>query len=75
MTKRALAVERIGKIPSEHEIVIVDQHVVDAETAWFFPYNGKDYVENRNFAFALAGNHPVRVSKDDGSASLAMPPD
>ena len=71
---RELATERIAQIPSEYEIVILDDHIVDTDSAWFFPYNGKDYVENGNFAAALAGNHPVRVSKIDGSVSLAMPP-
>ncbi|WP_328857234.1 YrhB family protein [Williamsia herbipolensis] len=71
------ALARVARIASgsEFEIVILEPHIRETDDAWYFPYDGRDFVENGNFSAALAGNHPVRVSKADGDVRLESPPE
>lgn len=55
------------------DIVVLDSHVVESLEAWFFPWNGRRWVEDRDFSAAYAGNIPVRVAKSDGTATFTMP--
>jgi hypothetical protein len=55
----------------EFEIVIVDRAVRDNGEAWVFPYDGKVYVESNDWAEAMAGNVPIAVNKETGSADFA----
>jgi hypothetical protein len=71
---RALALERIADIPSTHEIILLDNRIVETPDTWYFPYNGRAYVEHGTFSAALAGNHPVRVCRTTGAVSLTSPP-
>ena len=71
------ALDRVAQIATQStfEIVILESHIRETDAAWYFPYDGRDYVENGNFLAALAGNHPVRVAKTDGAVTLESPPD
>lgn len=73
---RSIAEEKIAAMfrGEPFEIIVVDDAVVDTDDAWYFPYNGRDYLERGLLRDALAGNIPIRVAKDDGSTSLTMPP-
>lgn len=70
---RRLALERVSTIPSNHEIILLDDHVVETADAWYFPYNGREYIETGVISSALAGNHPVRVAKRGGDVTLQSP--
>lgn len=70
---RSLALERISAIPSNHEIILLEDHVVETADAWYFPYNGREYIENGVLRAALAGNHPVRVTKRGRDVTLESP--
>ena len=50
-----------------HEVVIVDCAVEDRADCWFFPYNGRGYLERDDFTEIMAGNLPILVNKETGA--------
>lgn len=55
----------------EDEVLIDSSATVRAGTSWVFFYNTRTYLETRSMSHALAGNGPVIVSDQDGSARIA----
>ncbi|WP_078323883.1 hypothetical protein [Mycobacteroides salmoniphilum] len=56
------------------DVTIVDNAVVEADDAWYFPYDGTDYLVNGNISAALAGNLPIKVLKDGTLVGYERPP-
>jgi hypothetical protein len=46
------------------ELTIVDDAIVETESAWYFPYDSVAFILRRDISAALAGNIPVKVSRD-----------
>lgn len=55
------------------DVVILVDHAVESADSWFFPWNGRRWVQYGEFSAAYAGNHPVKIMKADGTASFAIP--
>lgn len=49
------------------ELVIIPEATLEREYGWVFFYDSRRHVETDDFRYALAGNGPVLVEKDDGS--------
>ena len=50
------------------KLIIVDDQIIDKPYAWIFPYTSKQWLEG-DFNYALAGNSPLFVEKQDGRVS------
>jgi Immunity protein 35 len=50
----------------EDSPVIVDEHTIETAYAWVFFFTSKQFQETGDMSFALAGNSPLFISKDDG---------
>lgn len=55
----------------DDEVVVNASATVRTERHWVFFYNAKTYLETGSVVHALAGNGPVIVSAEDGTARLA----
>ena len=42
----------------------IDGHETIETKGWLFFYNQKEYIETRDFSFALAGNGPIFVDRN-----------
>ena len=60
--------KRLSKLPiDEVELQIIEEDTVEYEFGWVFFYNSKEYLDTGNTIYALAGNAPLIVDKQDGS--------
>ncbi|MBI3213532.1 MAG: hypothetical protein HYZ38_06925 [Mycobacterium sp.] len=59
--------ERLGKV------MIIDDAIIETDRAWYFPYDAVAFVLEGDFSSALAGNLPVRVSRDGEHISFEEP--
>ncbi len=51
--------------------VVVDPGAtIETSRCWVFFYNTREFIETRSAIFALAGNAPIFVAKDDPSVYL-----
>lgn len=48
------------------ELVLDESHVADVGYGWVFYYNSDQYLRTGNISYALAGNAPFLVRKDNG---------
>jgi hypothetical protein len=55
----------------DEEIVVDSAATVRTKGHWVIFYNTKAFLETKSVVHALAGNGPVIVSADDGTARLA----
>jgi hypothetical protein len=68
---------RDGKLARKEHLgdpMIIDETVVETDSAWYFPYGATAFTLHRNISAALAGNLPARVLKDGASVTFALPP-
>ena len=49
------------------ELVILDDQTIEGEFGWVFFYQSRVYLESGDVSYALAGNAPILVSRQDGS--------
>lgn len=73
---RQVAVKAIEKLAHEEhlgDLMIIDEAVVETDSAWYFPYDSTAFTLHGNISAALAGNLPARVAKDDASVTFAVP--
>jgi hypothetical protein len=52
--------------PKVH-LMIVEVTIQEHDFGWVFCYNSREYLVEKKFSFALAGNAPFIVSREDGS--------
>jgi hypothetical protein len=66
---RSLAAMHLAELPMAPptDLVILDEHTVEADFGWVFFWNSKRYAETGDFVYALAGNAPLIVDRRDGS--------
>jgi hypothetical protein len=55
------------------ELTIIDSAVVETESAWYFPYDSSAFILHGDISAALAGNLPVKVSRDGTMLSYEEP--
>lgn len=70
---KALAYEFINEkynLGSEDEIVILEDGSGEAPDVWIFQYNSRKYIETGNSLFIMQVEHPIVVSKADGTCQL-----
>jgi Immunity protein 35 len=63
---------------SEHravkvELLAIKKVVSYGEYGWIFSYDTKKSIDNENWRYSLAGNHPIFVFKDSGDMYLLHP--
>jgi hypothetical protein len=58
------ALERLSKEQGLGDLLIIDDAVIAAPHAWYFPYDSAAFILQGNISSALAGNLPVKVSRD-----------
>jgi Immunity protein 35 len=67
---RALVVEQVCPgpkwLPSEDEIMIIDQATIEKPWGWVFFYTSKLWYETQDIRYAVAGNAPIIVEKVTG---------
>ena len=74
---RMRATDVIAKLAEKEQLgdlMIVDAAIVETEEAWYFPYDAVAFVVDGNISAALAGNVPVRVSRDGSAPTFEAPP-
>lgn len=49
------------------ELVILDHHTMEDDFGWVFFWNSRKYAETGDYIYALAGNGPLIVDRNDGS--------
>lgn len=61
---RAVAVAFLAsRLEATADVIFLDSHVVETDNAWFFPWDGRSWIEDKDFAGAYTGNRSVRVDK------------
>jgi hypothetical protein len=73
---RQLAVKAIETLAQEEhlgDLMILDEAVVETDSAWYFPYDSTAFIVHGNISAALAGNLPARVPKDGASVTFVQP--
>jgi hypothetical protein len=55
------------------DVMIVDDAIVETDTAWYFPYDATAFVLQGSVSAALAGNVPVKVPRDGTAISFENP--
>ncbi len=53
-------------LPSDDEIVILDEFTIEKDWGWVFFYTSRKWQETRELRYALAGNAPFIVEKKSG---------
>ncbi|WP_156920413.1 YrhB domain-containing protein [Segniliparus rugosus] len=71
---RARAESALADMGIGVEVSILDNSVLETETAWYFPYNSTEYIAHGTVSAALAGNLPVKVPKDGTAIGYDLPP-
>lgn len=54
----------------DDEPLIVDEETIEEDFGWVFFYQSKIFLETRIFSYALAGNAPIIVNRNDGSLEV-----
>jgi hypothetical protein len=75
---RSLAMDALNKLAERQgvgHITIIDESIVETETAWYFPYDARDFLLHGDVSSALTGNLPVKVSRDGTTISYEAPED
>lgn len=52
------------------DVLVDDGATVETDHCWVFFYNTREFIETRSAIFALAGNAPIFVAKDDPGVYL-----
>ena len=52
---------------SEEELQIIEEATIEVAFGWVFSYNTKEYLDTGNIMYALAGNAPLILDRQDGS--------
>lgn len=55
-----------GGLPSDDEIVIVDESTIEKDWGWVFFYTSRKWQETQELRYAIAGNAPLIVEKKSG---------
>lgn len=74
---RNLAVNALNRLADEQnlgDLMIIDEAIVETTTAWYFPYDATAFVLRGDVSSALAGNLPVKVSRDGAATTYEAPP-
>jgi hypothetical protein len=45
---------------------IIDEHTIDMKQGWIFFYDSQEFLETKDFSYAIAGNGPIAVAKKTG---------
>ena len=53
-------------LPSEDEIIIVDESTIEKPWGWMFFHTSKKWLETHDIKYALAGNSPIIVERASG---------
>jgi hypothetical protein len=68
---RELVYEEINKLdpywPDKPEMIILDERTVEKDYGWVFYWTSRPWHETRDIQFAIAGNGPIIISREDGS--------
>jgi hypothetical protein len=67
------AVTRMAEEQRLGDIMILDEYVVETDLAWYFPNDSVASVLRGDISSALAGNLPVRVSRDGTQITYEEP--
>jgi hypothetical protein len=46
---------------------LVEEETIEKDFGWIFFYNSKEFLEDHNLSYMLAGNAPIIVDRHDGS--------
>jgi len=68
--------ERSEWLPSEDEIIIVDESTIERPWGWVFFHTSKMWLETHDVRYAIAGNAPIIVERESGNlldTGTAMP--
>jgi hypothetical protein len=68
------ALERLSKEQDLGDLLIIDDAVIEAAHAWYFPYDAAAFILQGNVSSALAGNLPVKVSRDGAEVTYEASP-
>ena len=53
----------------DDSLIIIDDQIIEKDYAWIFPYTSKKYWETNDINYAIGGNGPLFISKQDGQIS------
>ena len=73
---RQLATRVLQKLAAEQnlgDLMIIDDAIVETDTAWYFPYDAAAFLLRGEVSSALAGNLPVKVSRDGAAVTYEAP--
>jgi Immunity protein 35 len=68
------ALKRLAEEQALGDLMIIEEAIVETDAAWYFPYDATAFVLHGNISSALAGNLPVKVSRDGTVLTYEMPP-
>jgi len=74
---RNLAVNALNRLADEQnlgDLMIIDEAIVETTTARYFPYDATAFVLRGDVSSTLAGNLPVKVSRDGAATTYEAPP-
>ena len=70
-TARELAKKEISKLTSnmrhKYELAIQDDITIERKFGWIFFYNTKSFLETQDTQYALIGNAPIIVDRENAS--------
>jgi Immunity protein 35 len=46
---------------------LMEEETIEKDFGWVFFYNSKEFLEDHNLSYQLAGNSPIIVDRQDGS--------
>jgi hypothetical protein len=53
----------------DDSLIIIDDQIIEKDYAWIFPYTSKKYWETKDINYAIGGNGPLFISKQNGQIS------
>lgn len=54
----------------EDELVILDAETIEKDYGWIFFYNSRKHIETEDMAYAVGGNAPILIKKEDGAVCV-----
>ena len=58
------------KVKGGNDLILVEGKTIEKPFGWVFFYNSKKFLETKDIMYAVLGNAPLIVARDDGSVHL-----
>jgi hypothetical protein len=63
--------DRLNQGIPDVEFAIMDDRTLERDFGWVFFWNSREFIDTGDFQYALLGNAPLIVDKEDGTLHVA----